>query len=479
MSKLKEQVINSYETGEIVGFKGLTILPTGNVIPLDTGVNGVILSDKGDSSSKVTPIKERKEGKTYIERKFSSLFQDNALTINIGGRGSGKTIATSIATLIETYKEKRNILILRFNKSSVKDSIYSEYIKHIENWDLMDDFDITNNSIENLKTGSKLLFKGIKSSSNDVRDTLKGITDLSTVLIEEAADLDKDFNEVLELLRGTMRTPNRFYRIIITLNPRSKHHTIYKNYVAGLEKENEYCGEYKGAYLINSNYKDNPHLPKQYVDNIELIKKNNPDVYNWVYLGEWKPASQGQIIKRYKTGEYREFTPTVLGVDLGYRDETAALMVSVDNQEMKAYVKLILFASEMTQEDLEVALAPYYDFPLILDSARPEIIAGLKRVNFKARPSIKGAGSVLDGIQRMTSYEIIVDSENSEPVMEAFSRYEWKQGVNEAPNHDFSHIPDAIRYAIMHLTSGASGKYCLDGVVFDKGRDFSTRYAVA
>ena len=479
MTEIKKYLIDAVERQEIIGYKGLTLLPTGHIIPLDTGIQGVILSDKGESSESILEMpKERKTVKTYIERKFSSLFQDNPLTINVGGRGSGKTIATSISTLIETFKEKRNILILRFNKSSVKDSIYSEYVKHIESWDLQDYFDITNNTIENTLTGSKLLFKGIKTSQNDVRDTLKGITELSTVLIEEAADLDKDFEDVLELLRGTMRTKDRFYRVIITLNPRSKHHTIYKKYIAGLENENTFCGGYKGAFIINSNYTDNPNLPAQYIKNIKAVELNNPEVYKWVYLGAWKPASKGQIIKRYKTGEYKEFTPTILGIDLGYRDESAGLMLSVDREKMQLYVKLVLFGSEYTQDDLEVALSPYYDYDMILDSARPEIIEGLRRKNFKAKGSKKGAGSVLDGIQRMTSYEIIVDPENSDTVLEAFSRYEWKQGQLEAPNHDFSHIPDAIRYGVMYLTSGGSGNYFLDGTDYTGGRDYSLRYSI-
>jgi phage terminase large subunit len=112
---------------------------------------------------------------------------------------------------------------------------------------------------------------------------------------------------------------------------------------------------------------------------------------------------------------------------------------------------------------------------MVLDSARPEIIEGLRRKNFKAKGSKKGAGSVLDGIQRMTSYEIIVDPSNSDTVLEAFSRYEWKTGSLEAPNHDFSHIPDAIRYGVMYLTQGSSGNYYIDGHDYVGGRDYSIR----
>jgi phage terminase large subunit len=136
-------------------------------------------------------------------------------------------------------------------------------------------------------------------------------------------------------------------------------------------------------------------------------------------------------------------------------------MVSIDEDNMKCYVKLVLFANEVTSDDLVIQLAPYNKYNMVLDSARPEIIESLKRSGFKALPCKKGAGSVLDGITKMTAFEIIVDPENSEPVLEAFNNYSWKKGVNEVPDHAFSHIPDALRYAILYLSSNSTGRYYL------------------
>lgn len=479
MKSLENAIVHAYNSNEIIGYKRVTILPTGKVIKLDTGLQGVILSDEGKSSSNVKPQQDDDaRGKTTIlslNRKFTPMFQDKGFVICQGGRASGKTYASACASIIETYKDLkltnaegeeritgRNILILRFNKSSVKDSIYAEIIKLIERFDLSDDFEVKQNEIINKVTGSTMLFKGVKASSLDERDRLKGINDLSMIVIEEAADLDKDFDDIVSLLRGNMRTAGVFYRFHIILNPRSKNHTIYKRFVAGLEVEHDFCGEHNGAYLISSSYKDNLALPEQFVKGtIEFTRDNNREVYEHVYEGRWKNQSKGQIIKRFRTGEYQEVTPTILGIDLGYRDETAGLMISVDDDNMKCYVKLVLFANEITSEDLVIQLAPYSPYNMILDSARPEIIESLKRSGFKAKACKKGAGSVLDGITKMTSYEIIVDPENSEPVLEAFNNYSWKKGVNEVPDHAFSHIPDALRYGILHLSNNNTGRYYL------------------
>ena len=469
MRTLEKAIINSVETGQLLGYKTLTILPTGKVLKVDTGIQGYILSDTGSSSTKVNKFPtEPNEQILTINRKFAPVFQDNALVINAGGRASGKTTASTVAAILETYKpQQRNVLVLRFNKSSVKDSIYSELVKFIETHELEEDFSIESTQLVNTVTGSKILFKGIKSSSLDVRDSLKGIIDLSYILIEEAADLTDDLDEVLELLRGTMRTQGFFYRIQLVLNPRSKAHPVFKRFFSGLDSPSEYCGEHNSAYLINSSYKDNPFLPEQFIKNTILATKEfNPEVYCHVYGGEWKEIGEGQIIRRFRVGEYREFTPTVVGIDLGFRDETAGLMISVDQDKMEAYVKLVLFGSGLTQDDIIAALVPYQSYKMVLDSARPEIIEAMKRQRFKAVSSKKGAGSVLDGIQLMTSYEIIIDPQNSDKVIDAFTNYVWKTTATEVPNHAYSHIPDSIRYGLSYVCGGNSGTYYLDGETY-------------
>ena len=58
MRTLEKAIIYSVESQQIIGYKQVTILPTGRVLKLDTGIQGVILSDSGESSTKVSPQKE-------------------------------------------------------------------------------------------------------------------------------------------------------------------------------------------------------------------------------------------------------------------------------------------------------------------------------------------------------------------------------------------------------------------------------------
>ena len=121
-------------TQDIIGYDRLTILPSGKILKLDTGIQGAILSDSGESSDYVVDQLEKdakrdftSEGIFSLNRKFKAVFQDNAVIINQGGRGSGKTKAAAVCLLLESYKPKeRNILALRFNSGTLKNSIFSE-----------------------------------------------------------------------------------------------------------------------------------------------------------------------------------------------------------------------------------------------------------------------------------------------------------------------------------------------------------------
>ena len=256
---LGEALSLAVSSKEIIGYDRLTILPNGKMLKLDTGIQGAILSDSGQSSDYVIEQLEKdakrdftSDGIFSLNRKFKAVFQDNSVVINQGGRGSGKTKAEAVALLLESYKPKeRNILALRFNSGTLKNSIFSEVEGLISKFNLEEDFDIQRDSIKNKTTNSNILFKGVKTGSLDVKDKLKGITKLSYVLIEEAADLTTDLDETITLLQGTMRDLGFYHRLHLVLNPRSKAHPIYKRFLAELENPN-FTGKTSEAYIISS-----------------------------------------------------------------------------------------------------------------------------------------------------------------------------------------------------------------------------------
>jgi len=70
----------------------------------------------------------------------------------------------------------------------------------------------------------------------------------------------------------------------------------------------------------------------------------------------------------------------------------------------------------------------------------------------RIKPVKKGAGSVLEGIKIMQSYTWVIDP-SSAAVITAVNNYKWKSGTDrEVPDHAYSDIIDAIRYAMITLT---------------------------
>ena len=457
---------------EIIGFDRLTILPNGSILKIDTGIQGVVLSDKGESSNYITEQKPEDASRDYastdgifsLNRKFKAVFQDNSVIINSGGRGSGKTKAAAVALLLESYKPKeRNILALRFNSGTIKNSIYSEVEGLISKFELGDDFELTRDTITNITTKSNILFRGVKTGSNDVKDKLKGVVKLSYVLIEEAADLIVDLDDTITMLQGTMRDLGFFHRLHLVLNPRGKAHPIYQRFLSHLADAN-LTQESEEAYIISSDYRDNLALSPNYLKLIERTKSTRPKEYDSIYLGKWKDIGNGQIITNFEIGTYEEFDDAVVGIDFGFSDETASLLVSANHYNSTLYVKLLMNASGMTANDMMTDLVDYSNYTMIGDSARPEVIEEFKRNGFKMEGSKKGAGSVKDGLDLLQDYKVIIDDFRANEVVECFNIYSWDERRPDKPNHKASHIPDALRYAFMYLVSNSNrGNYAIDG----------------
>ena len=108
-----------------------------------------------------------------------------------GGRGSGKTYLCCEELIhhsfIEKYKNS-TFLCAREVQISIKESVYSVLVEHINNLGLSNFFSIKIDSITNKKTGVKIIFKGLRTDPN----SLKGIKKLKIVFIDEGATVSKN-----------------------------------------------------------------------------------------------------------------------------------------------------------------------------------------------------------------------------------------------------------------------------------------------
>ena len=89
---------------------------------------------------------------------------------------------------------------------------------------------------------------------------------------------------------------------------------------------------------------------------------------------------------------------------------------------------------------------------IIADSAEQKSIEEVKNFGIsRIKPAKKGKGSIIQGIQKLKQYNIIINPALDE-VIEEFQNYSWKKNkegeyVNE-PIDDWNHYIDALRYSL-------------------------------
>ena len=157
--------------------------------------------------------------------KYKPLFYENPETryyLVTGGRGSGKSWTLALFLLNLTYEPGHVVLFTRWTLVSAFISIIPEFLNKIELMGKESDFEITQSEIINKHTGSKILFRGIKTSQGTATANLKSIANVTTWVLDEAEELvDQDIFDRIDLSIRSKERPNR---VILVMNPSFKSH---------------------------------------------------------------------------------------------------------------------------------------------------------------------------------------------------------------------------------------------------------------
>ncbi len=190
-----------------------------------------------------------------INSKYSLLGSDSRYFVVTGGRGSGKSYSLNSFLLLLTYETGHVILFTRYTLTSAHVSIIPEFLDKIETAGLQQDFYITKDEIINIKTGSKILFRGIKTSSGNQTANLKSLAGVTTWVLDEAEELNDE--ETFDKIDFSIRAKDKQNRVILILNPATKEHFIYKRFF-------EQKGIEAGSNVVN---KDTTYIHTTYEDN--------------------------------------------------------------------------------------------------------------------------------------------------------------------------------------------------------------------
>lgn len=397
-----------------------------------------------------------------INKKYIPLFESNSRYFVItGGRGSGKSFALNSFLLLLTYEVGHTILFTRYTLTSAHISIIPEFVEKIEMADLHNDFSITKDEIINLRTGSKILFKGIKTSSGTQTANLKSLSGVTTFVLDEAEELvDEDVFDKIDL---SVRNSARQNRVILILNPTTKEHFIYNRF---FEQKGVDAGQTltKGdTTYIHTTYQDNAeYLSESFLNQIEALKQHNPKKFEHTILGGWLDKAEGVVFTNWRFGDFNpDKLQTSFGQDFGFSiDPTTLVEVAIDKNKRKIYVKEHLYKPKLTTSEIAVINKQVCGGNLIIaDSAEPRLIAELQSQRVNIQPTEKGAGSITAGIALMQDYEIVLEP-NSLNIAKEFNNYIYSDKKSGLVIDNFNHAIDAIRYNVFyHLSNPSKGQY--------------------
>ena len=311
-----------------------------------------------------------------------------------GGRGSGKSFAVNSVLLLLTYQAGHTILFTRYTLRAASISIIPEFIEKLELLGVVDRFKITKDEIINKGNGSKIIFRGIKTSSGDQTANLKSLTGITTWVMDEAEELnDEDIFDKIDL---SVRNKIQENRVILILNPTTKEHFIYKRWFEdrGVAAGSNITKE--DTTYIHTTYLDNlDNLSESYIKQIETMKVRRPNRYKHTIEGAWLDKAEGVIFTDWSIGEFKQVGKIVFGQDYGFSQDASTLVkTSIDKENKIIYIQLCFYQPKLTTSEIAVLNKKFAADNLIVgDSAEPRLITELSR-DCNVVPAIKGQGSV-------------------------------------------------------------------------------------
>lgn len=376
-----------------------------------------------------------------------------------GGRGSMKShffaeLMVEEAMTMEDYRA----VCLREIQKSLSQSVKLLIMDKIKKFRVGHLFKERDSWIETPGDGV-IIFQGMQ---NHTADSIKSLEGYKRAWFEEAQNMSQ---RSFDLLRPTIRAPGS--QLWFSWNPNKPTDPV-DDFFRGKR------AKHPSLRCIKINHADNPWFPEELRIEMEYDRQHNHDKYLHIWEGGYLVHSEARIFKRYRYGTVEEIESAVAaqgikrlqGADWGYADDpNVGVVLFVDVPGRKIYVRWEVYKIRVELDDTPAFFKRIPDFErwtTIADSARPETISHMQRhglPRFKA--ARKGPNSVLEGIEFLKGYEIIVHPDCVH-TMDELDHYMWKVDedtdlILPVPSDVKNHVIDSIRYAIEPLRSPRIG----------------------
>ncbi len=390
-----------------------------------------------------------------------------------GGRGSGKSHAFARAIILLCRKRRMRVGCLREKQNSLADSVKQLLVDQIEELGLGWFFKITDTEIK-AKNGSRIVFKGLWANPQGI----KSMEGFDLFWIEEAETVSQ---ASIDLLLPTIRKAKA--EVWWTWNPKRIDAPVDVMFRQGEPP--------KRSIVREINWGSNPFFPDALRDQMEWMRKRDPDKAAHVWDGGYEQNSEARVFKNWKVEAFETPDDAVFdfGADFGFATDPSVLVrqfmigrtLFIDYEAYKVGCDIDFTAGLFAGDDphaskdrparwrnpwRNVDIGDHLDPPhekwtgipgaakwqIRADSARPETISYLRRQGFNIVPATKGPGSVEEGVAFLQSCDIVIHPRCVNAIQE-FRLYSYKVDENTDKvlpvlADKKNHIIDACRYGL-------------------------------
>lgn len=278
-------------------------------------------------------------------------------------RRGGKSMTAAIYLILEAEKNPGcNCLAIGLTRESIKSILWKDCLRFLnEKFQLSAIFNLTELTMT-LTNGSVIRLTGIDSDENESRKLLGAKYRL--VCIDEGSMYTIDLrNLVYGILKPAMTDPNAGgQRGTIAMMGTSSNFTRGLFYDVATGKEPGWSVHEWSAH-------DNPYVAKQWQEELDEIAEQRPlymetpQFKQW-YLNQWVVDEEKLCYKFNENKNLYSERPNlntalwtyVLGIDLGWEDETAFVLSSFHANNPKLYIVETYSKKHMTLPDVEAKI---------------------------------------------------------------------------------------------------------------------------
>lgn len=397
--------------------------------------------------------------------KYRPLFQPARTRYKVitGGRGSAKSFTVASALLLRTYEDKYNILFTRWTMDSAQDSVIPEFKDKMNAMQVESHFAEWKTSVQNVGTGGKVLFRGLKQGSKNQVAKMKSLFGIKIWVLDEAQELVDE--SLFDTIDNSIREANTTNEVWLVLNPPEMGHWIIRRFFTEKGLQVGFNGIHDGVEYIHTTYLDNiKNLDAGFVEKAERLKLSNPEKYDNIFLGHPLVRKAGLIYTRWEEippEQYPHHLEQWYGNDWGYGgDPNALLRMCYDALTQTVYLWEVcctqLITTDVARVIKEDARTIGYEPENCLvycDPARPDNIMQLRRAGISA---VKAVNRDKPGrISYLQGFRVKYVGEHIRNEVRAYSWQPHPQDLErftDKPQDGNDHCMDAASYgAVTHL----------------------------